>query len=828
MINDKNTRAIADIYSKMLESSKEKTVVTGEDEDGNETTTSVDNPVKAKQVARRLKTKRHKNVQVATIQQEAAMDGTKHLSGEGLVNALTSACLSSWYDLVNKFNSRPEVYDIHAESGSNADFKVFKMTPGADVRETAFDNILKSTNSIASALNKLFGKDVFEPRVSRTNGKLETLVAYSKTKGGVFQCKASEAGGHTEITLTMPEEKELKRAFSSMTDTPHADNMGELGFDDPEDVPVAGDPVPDYNADYDVEGDLDTDFDDDPLNAPDMDDEEELDVEPYDVAPKRVARESTEVKEMFGRKKSDINLGDLVNIWNEMWDEDLTSSEEELMQHLSSALNLDAGSIALMSGTKVGYKWFRDSVNQWFTTEIEDGGESRRKILELLIRLSYPVYGQWAQRMWSNSNGKEGLGESSGVPVTAPCNLTIKNYETGKTVTLVLRENVSRPSRRRAGIYLVGPSSSLGNGISVSEFIDKTEGDTVRHANGQMSQILNVTHMSVTEKKCDDDKEPHATITNKRSGRVTKVVKDKKTGKQEVKNEAVDNPLDAAKKIADVGAMIRNTQIHGKGKPGKKDEKRRKERDSLRKKVDEGRFEFLDKAGKALGIISGARKEAIAQAKEKWGDKIQNWRDAKVDEEVSVGGSIAAGDSTANPEKLATAGAKKKPVRRKKKTNESSDGAPYGFGTSFSDDALRKQAIANRKRNKANRPPPAPEEDVADQWSAAGDNRNLYSVTSLSGWYDLEAILNKAFGDSYPDSEPHDKVIDAINQKSWTNLEDFEIVDLVNAELEKKGEGDMNQYFETMWDDVDADREEPSVNPFKTMESKGWSGGPFG
>ena len=189
--------------------------------------------------------------------------GKSALTGQELVTALVTACMSKWYDLTSKFQARPEIYDV-APTDANDSYNVMKLNPGSDVRDDAFEAIIKSTNDIAKELNRLFGKDVFEPRITRQHGKLEALVAFSQNEGGVFQAKGEATEGHTTIHITMPKEAELERAFSAMTDTPHhGDTDGAEGVGDLDDTidadPIAGDPSPDYDPEFDVAADADQD-----------------------------------------------------------------------------------------------------------------------------------------------------------------------------------------------------------------------------------------------------------------------------------------------------------------------------------------------------------------------------------------------------------------------------------------------------------------------------------------------------------------------------------------------------------------------------------------
>ena len=246
--------------------------------------------------------------------------GKSALTGQELVTALVTACMSKWYDLTSKFQARPEIYDV-APTQTNDSYNVMKLNPGSDVRDDAFESIVKSTNDIAKELNRLFGKDVFEPRITRQHGKLEALVAFSQNEGGVFQAKGEATEGHTTIHITMPKEVELERAFSAMTDTPHhGDQNGEEGVGDMDDTidadPIAGDPSPDYDPEFDVPGDVDQgeveaefgDLDAEPEGDP-MDDltADEADAA-FDEEPRRRVGEST-----INEAKNKFDLHD--NVW---------------------------------------------------------------------------------------------------------------------------------------------------------------------------------------------------------------------------------------------------------------------------------------------------------------------------------------------------------------------------------------------------------------------------------------------------------------------------------------------------------------------------------
>lgn len=252
-------RSLTEAYKDMnkeilLESSQETWTVTYIDKNsGDKASVSVKDEQEARRKQRELESRGHKEVSMNAV---SVNEEVNKLSGNSLVSALTSACLSAWYELINGFNARPEIYDVSKQGIEHDSYNIFKMTPGSDVKEKAFDSITKTTNNLCSQLNKLMASEEFEPRISRVSGKLQTLVAYTRAKGGIFQCRADIEEGHTKIFLTMPKEHELERAFSAMTDTPHSGN-NSLG-DDFEDEEVAGDPAPDYNDEYDVAGDVET------------------------------------------------------------------------------------------------------------------------------------------------------------------------------------------------------------------------------------------------------------------------------------------------------------------------------------------------------------------------------------------------------------------------------------------------------------------------------------------------------------------------------------------------------------------------------------------
>jgi len=197
----------------------------------------------------------------------------KHLHGQGLVLALTSSCMTTWYQMVNKFSSRPEVYDV-APGKSHESYNIIKMNPGTDVRDETYQFLQDTTTKLAKALNKLFNKDIFIPKINRGPDSLETLVAFKEAKGGIFQVKGSMHEGSASIFLTMPNEHQLQKAFAAMTGTPHPEDM----IDDPgiEADPVAGDAIPEVGGD---DG-LDVPIGDDPIGDGDVSPESELDISP--------------------------------------------------------------------------------------------------------------------------------------------------------------------------------------------------------------------------------------------------------------------------------------------------------------------------------------------------------------------------------------------------------------------------------------------------------------------------------------------------------------------------------------------------------------------
>jgi len=190
------------------------------------------------------------------------------LTGLPLVSALKTATMSRWYELINKFQTQTAKYDPAPSQPDRNGWTIFKMTPGNDVRDQAFESIVKMGSDLASDLNKLYGKDAFEPKITRGDGSIEVLVAFLGKPGGVFQAKAQPQEGHTQIILTRPDEKQLELAYSKMTDTPHPDDGGDgLGQLDNEfdDEPVAGEGEdgtgiqPDYNPEYDVASEVNPD-----------------------------------------------------------------------------------------------------------------------------------------------------------------------------------------------------------------------------------------------------------------------------------------------------------------------------------------------------------------------------------------------------------------------------------------------------------------------------------------------------------------------------------------------------------------------------------------
>lgn len=334
---------------------------------------------------------------------EAINTSKGSLTGKDLVSALVTVCMSKWFDLTSKFRSRPEIYDI-ADAASNPSYNVMKMTPGADASGDAFEAITKTTNDIAKELNRLFGKDVFEPRISRTDGKLEALVAFKQAKGGVFQAKGEPSEGHTIIHLTMPKEDELDRAFSAMTDTPHA--ADGQGFEDLEsdagEAQVAGEVSPDYDPEFDVPSDVDQSAVDaeygslDPLDDLSADEADAMfdDEEPrmpsrsafeslYQDALDVLSEQPQPVNEFFGRNRKDkvrkdIGQADvvkIVNAWVKDYNEgDSPSYEIFLLAQLP---------YALMPGQDKGFNFVRidkeefiESINDYFNEELFNWDES--------------------------------------------------------------------------------------------------------------------------------------------------------------------------------------------------------------------------------------------------------------------------------------------------------------------------------------------------------------------------------------------------------------------------------------------------------------------
>ena len=194
------------------------------------------------------------------------------LTGQDLILALTNTCLKAWYDITNVFVVDSSKYDADANSQEKEQYMMFKMSPGDDYREKAITSIQKAAENLSSNLNRLFGREVFVPKLSRDNTSFEVLVAYKEAEGGVFQCKAKETGGYTSFVLLMPDETNLDKTFSAMTRFPHPND----GFDDPSGDPVANDPTGEFDPEYDtfdssdyaddLDGYDDEEFDNDPLD----------------------------------------------------------------------------------------------------------------------------------------------------------------------------------------------------------------------------------------------------------------------------------------------------------------------------------------------------------------------------------------------------------------------------------------------------------------------------------------------------------------------------------------------------------------------------------
>jgi len=193
----------------------------------------------------------------------------KHLQGQGLVLALTSSCMTTWYQMVNKFSSRPEVYDV-APGKFHEKYNIIKMNPGVDVRDETYQFLQDTTTKLSKTLNKLFNRDIFIPRINRGPDTLETLVAFKEARGGVFQVKGSMNEGSASIFLTMPNEEQLQKAFSAMTGTPHPEDMIDEPDAVPEVEPVAGDAIPEVEPEIDVEPEVGVE---DPMADPLADEE---------------------------------------------------------------------------------------------------------------------------------------------------------------------------------------------------------------------------------------------------------------------------------------------------------------------------------------------------------------------------------------------------------------------------------------------------------------------------------------------------------------------------------------------------------------------------
>lgn len=215
------------------------------------------------------------------------VEGRGGLSGKSLVNNLTDICLSHWFQMSAKFTSDPDRMDIHDDQ-THDKFKLIKMSPGADVRDAVYKELINTSQTIADKLNKAFDSEVFEARMSRQGGSLEILVGFVKHNGGVFQVKAEASGAGSIINLTMPNERELIRAFSKMTDTPHPDDVedGIEGDGDTDVGDIAGETVPEFDgenaadrADVDSFEDIPDDGEDPQDGSTGLDDEDEDDVD---------------------------------------------------------------------------------------------------------------------------------------------------------------------------------------------------------------------------------------------------------------------------------------------------------------------------------------------------------------------------------------------------------------------------------------------------------------------------------------------------------------------------------------------------------------------
>ena len=136
-----------------------------------------------------------------------------------MVERATSICLESWYNLTKVFNSSPDKYDPHPVEPSD-DYMHFKLAPGIDARDDAFERITDEAENIADKLNDALGRRLFEPEILRKDGMLEVRTVYVEGSGGIFKADTREGEVGVIIEMVMPRQKILRDAFSKLITTP--------------------------------------------------------------------------------------------------------------------------------------------------------------------------------------------------------------------------------------------------------------------------------------------------------------------------------------------------------------------------------------------------------------------------------------------------------------------------------------------------------------------------------------------------------------------------------------------------------------------------------
>ena len=635
--------------------------------------------------------------------EEASGTRASQLNGKPLVSALTTTCMSRWYELTAKFRSRPEVYDP-ADSQAHDSYNIFTMHPGSDVRDDAFEAISKATMDITKELNRLFGKDVFEPRISRSEGRLETLVAYTSAKGGVFQAKGEAAEGHTVINLTMPKEEELERAFSAMTDTPHAnDGMGdELGMDAEFDAPVAGDPAPDYNPDYDVAADEPRNMEEpmDPQGDPldDLDPEEadrmfndddnqgRLESLNHDVmsviyGSSTPSAQPEQLDELFGwgRKKkngkapAEISERDVVNFIKVqmMWARQGGMDENEsydmfLLGQLPHAFMMAGMGFEMM---KINEEEFRNRINEYFDGESFDWDGDwadedlpwntdpevlRVDLLKYLAKSDFSPMDSWAQAMLDeddsmddpevdavvecvdyllediNSVITEGLFDNKLTPIKVARAVAkrvgkdmvkVRPSRIGQNVKLFFRKADRDEIDNAIGLVIgevpypstgTGNITAMENGIMVSGNNRTGQYEISTYEEDEFDPLdETVTEGFVIKYKEDDvEKESERFENENEAERQLRTNRKYKGGRIAPVAESavvtkIRNVEDDINDVRSAGEDTLNTLTHGKRRPQRKDEKRRKERDALRNEnADYEREVEREMLGKLKGLAS--------------------------------------------------------------------------------------------------------------------------------------------------------------------------------------------------------------------------------